>query len=278
MENPAELGLIVVGFAVGTFGSMVGVGGGFVLVPILLVLYPDMPAAELTSVSLAVVLANSLSGTIAYARQKRTDYKSALILGASTLPGAVAGALLVGEIPRQVFDACFAGVLGAAGIFVLARNPRRSMVEPVTGRGVVRRVMRDSLDQRFVYAYKLRTGIAISLVVGFASSLLGIGGGIVHVPLMIWTLHFPVHIAAATSQVILGITAAEGTTVHILRGTLSEGENLTRVAFLAVGTIPGAQLGAFVARRLRGPTITKILGISMMVVGIRLALKALEIA
>lgn len=277
MENPAELGLILVGLGVGAFGALVGVGGGFVLVPILLLLYPDMPADELTSISLAVVLVNSLSGTTAYARQRRTDYRSALLLGASSLPGAVAGALVVGKLPREAFDACFAAVLGGAGIFVLARSPRQSIVQPVTGRWVIRRTMEDSLQQRFAYAYSLWTAIVISVVVGFASSLLGIGGGIVRVPLMIWALHFPVHIAAATSQPILAFTAAEGISVHVLQGTLTGGTTLVRVALLAAGTVPGAQLGAFVARRLRGPVITRILGGSMIIVGVRLALKALQL-
>jgi len=277
VENPAELALILVGLGVGTFGALVGVGGGFVLVPILLLLYPEMPANELTSISLAVVLVNSLSGTAAYARQRRTDYRSALLLGISSLPGAVAGALVVGKLPREAFDASFAAVLGGAGTFVLTRSTRRSIVQPVTGRWVVRRVMEDSLRQRFVYAYGLWTAIVISIVVGFASSLLGIGGGIVRVPLMIWALHFPVHIATATSQVILAMTAAEGISVHVAQGTLSGGSTLTRVVLLAAGTVPGAQLGAFVARRLRGPVITRILGVSMILVGARLALKAIQL-
>lgn len=89
----AYIGLISLGFIVGTYGTLIGAGGGFVLMPILLILYPRESADRLTAISLAVVFFNALSGSGAYARMKRIDYKSGLMFAAATIPGAIIGAL-----------------------------------------------------------------------------------------------------------------------------------------------------------------------------------------
>src|SRR5476649_259311 len=106
----AALVLVAIGFAVGAFSTNVGAGGGFILTPILLVLYPHDPPRTITAISIAVVFFNAGSGSIAYAKQRRIDYRSGLVFGIATLPGAVLGALAVGHVSRRFFDLLMAVV------------------------------------------------------------------------------------------------------------------------------------------------------------------------
>ncbi|MCK9518380.1 MAG: sulfite exporter TauE/SafE family protein [Dehalococcoidia bacterium] len=266
--------MIGLGLAVGTFGTIVGAGGGFVLVPVLLLIYPERDPKVITAMSLFVVTLNAISGSFAYARQRRIDYWSGLWFGLATLPGAVAGALVVAYIPRRTFDAIFGVTLVSIGLYLALRSGVQAIQRPVTGWGVVSRSIGDISGPRFVYSYQLWKGLAISLGVGFLSSLLGIGGGVIHVPVMVTVLHFPVHIATATSQFVLSFMSAQGTAVHFWTGTLGWDEPLEQAVLLAVGAVPGAQLGAFLARRLPAITIMRVLAGALILVGVRLGLKA----
>src|SRR5574341_839850 len=96
-------GLVALGFAVGTYGTIIGLGGGFILVPVLLFLYPEYDPEKFTAVSLAVVFANTVSGSIAYARQGRIDYLTGFVFAAASVPGVVAGVFLVGLMPERAF-------------------------------------------------------------------------------------------------------------------------------------------------------------------------------
>jgi uncharacterized membrane protein YfcA len=112
--------LVSIGFGVGAFGTLIGAGGGFILTPVLLLLYPHESAQTLTAISLAAVFFNAASGSAAYARQRRIDYRSGLVFALATIPGAIGGALLVGDVSRQVFDAIMGAVLAALAIWLLA--------------------------------------------------------------------------------------------------------------------------------------------------------------
>ncbi|MEO6397666.1 MAG: sulfite exporter TauE/SafE family protein [Tepidiformaceae bacterium] len=274
MENQ-DLWLIPLGFAVGAFGTLVGAGGGFVLVPLLLLLYPKKDPETITSMSLLVVCANAASGSLAYARQKRIDYRSGAWFVAGTFPGAIAGAVVVRYIPRREFDAMFATVLILLGAFLLLRSGNTRIADPVTGRGVVRRRITDVHGNTFVYSFHLWKGVLISAFVGFISSLLGIGGGIIHVPVMATMLHFPVHIAAATSHFVLAFMAGEGTAVHFATGALTWDRSLAQALLIGVGAIPGAQVGALLSHRLQGGVIIRALAAALVLVGVRLAVKAI---
>lgn len=272
--QPLDLVLVLLGATVGVFGTLVGAGGGFVLVPVLLLIYPDRKPEEIASIGLFVVFANSVSGSIAYSRQRRIDYRSAAWFAVATFPGALLGAVVVGYIPRRLFDAVFGALLMSLGVFLAVRRMDQAIVPPVTGRGVVRRDIRDREGLRYIYAFHLWKGIAASAVIGFLSSLLGIGGGVIHVPVMATMLHFPIHIATATSQFVLAFMAGEGTAVHFATGTLSWDRSLFQAAMLALGAVAGAQVGARLARRLRGGVILRALALALVVVGFRLLLKA----
>lgn len=260
----------------GAFGTLVGAGGGFALVPVLLLLYPNKTPETITSMSLLVVWANATSGSIAYARQKRIDYRSGFWFVAGTFPGAIAGALVIAYIPRRQFDAMFAIVLIVLGAFLILRSTNTSIVEPVSGRGVVRRQITDVHGNTFAYSFHLWKGVVISTFVGFISSLLGIGGGIIHVPVMATMLHFPVHIAAATSHFVLAFMAAEGTAVHFATGALTWDRSLVQALLIGAGAIPGAQVGALLSHRLHGGVIIRALAAALVLVGARLALKAIS--
>src|SRR5512135_1913736 len=119
-------GLIALGIGVGLFGTMIGAGGGFVLMPVLLLLYPQMPPEHLTAISLAVVFFNALSGSESYAVMRRIDYKSGLMFAAATIPGAVIGALNTGWVPRHVFNGIFGGVLLAGAVFLVIHPEHRT--------------------------------------------------------------------------------------------------------------------------------------------------------
>jgi len=118
------LALVVVGLGIGIFGTLIGAGGGFILMPLLLIVYPQENPELLTSISLAVVFFNALSGTVAYARMKRIDYRSGILFSLATVPGAILGALSTSYIPRRTFNVIFGLALISASLFLFL-NPRR---------------------------------------------------------------------------------------------------------------------------------------------------------
>jgi hypothetical protein len=265
--------LALLGLVVGTFGTLVGAGGGFILTPVLLVLYPGQSAATITSISLVVVFFNAASGSIAYARLRRIDYRSGLQFALAALPGSVAGATAVRFVPVRAFDAIMAVVLGGAAFSVVRLRPHAE--RPVPGGKTTPRHLVDREGIGYTYRVPVRRGIVYSVGVGFLSSFLGIGGGIIHVPLMVGTLGFPMHIATATSHFVLVFMAGAGSITHLVAGTLSVGHGLRRALALSVGVLPGAQVGARLSRRLSGPTIRRLLGIALVALAIRLLIAVL---
>lgn len=258
--------LVLIGFGVGAFGTVIGAGGGFILTPILLLLYPHESAQTLTAISLTAVFFNAASGSAAYARQRRIDYRSGLIFASATVPGAVGGALLVGVVSRQVFDAIMGGVLAALALWLIAgeRWPLRE------ARGhLERRALVDRWGETYEYAVPVRRGVVYSLGVGFLSSFLGIGGGVIHVPLLVRALGFPTHIATATSHFVLAIMAGTGTLTHLVIGSFHH-HGFRRTVALSIGVVAGAQLGARISLRLHGRMIQWLLAVALLALSARL--------
>lgn len=265
VETAVLLGLL--GLGVGAFGTVVGAGGGFILTPILLLLYPHDSPRTLTAISLAVVFFNAASGSVAYARQRRIDYRSGLVFGAATIPGAVGGALAVGITPRRVFELVTAVVLLLLAAWLLLGGGEANGAR--LGRGVARRLT-DRQGRVHEYRVPVLLGSIYSLGVGFFSSFLGIGGGVIHVPVLVRLIGFPTHIATATSHFVLAQMAGAGTVTHAVAGSFGHGHGLRRTAALAVGVVVGAQLGAHVSLRLSGPAIEWLLALALAGLAARL--------
>ncbi len=264
------VGLVVLGFGVGVLGTLVGAGGGFVLTPVLLLLYPRSPAQTITAISIGVVFFNALSGSFAYWRQGRTDYRSGSLFALATLPGAVLGAIAVGAVRRSIFDLIMAAVLLSLGLWLLTSRNKGDVLR----RAGSPRVLTDSTGVVYRFEVPVARGIALSVVVGFASSFLGIGGGVIHVPLLVGALGFPVHIATATSHFVLVFMSGAATLTHLVDGSYHVGTGLRRTLALSMGVIPGAQLGAHLSSRVSGRVITTVLSVTLVALAVRLGIAA----
>lgn len=262
--------LVLLGIGIGAYGTLIGAGGGFVLVPLLLLLYPQARPDIITSISLAVVFFNTLSGSLAYGRMKRIDYKSGAIFSAATIPGAIVGALSTAYVPRRLFDTIF-GVLMilGSGFLLIHPNVAKESSE-TTGRHYLRRTLMEADGNVYTFSYNPWIGVGISVVIGYLSSFLGVGGGFIHVPVLVQLLNFPVHIATATSHFVLAIMSLTGTIVHIMTGTFTEG--IRRTVSLAIGVFLGAPLGAKLSTRVQGSWIIRALAVALAFVGVRLLL------
>ncbi len=259
--------LAAVGFFAGVFGTMIGIGGGVIFVPVFLLFFHFTPQQAIGT-SLVAVFFNALSGSLSYLRQKRVDIRAGWKFALATLPGAWLGAWLAGYFTSQALGLVFGLLLIAIAIFILLRKEPRQKEHP-GGRRT--RTLVDFRGEVFNYGPQEVKGIAISFLVGVISSLLGIGGGIIHVPALIFLLGFPIHIATATSQFVLAVSTFLGGISHFVLG------NVLIMPAIVVGAlaIPGAQIGALLSRRVKGLLIARLLALALLLVGLRLLLKSL---
>lgn len=259
--------LIPLGFLTGAYGSLVGVGGGFILVPVLLMLHAGKSPAIATSISLAVVSVNAVSGSLAYAGMKRIDYARGTLFALATVPGAILGALTTVSIPRTLFEFLFGSfmLIGSVFLFVKPSRSARGNKKQDEPEGAAQASMTTTIPPPDLFSSRLLIGVGVSLGIGFLASFLGIGGGIFHVPMMVYVLSFPVHIATATSQFILAITSLVGTGTHLATGALVEGWQ--QAILLSIGVIFGAQAGARLSRRMHGSWIVRGLALALGITG-----------
>jgi uncharacterized protein len=261
--------LVFIGFVVSAYGSMAGVGGAVLLLPVLLMLFPGARLEVITGISLAVVVISAVSGALAYAHQGRIDYRNGLLFAAATIPATVLGVLALQFVSVALFSVIFALLLLGLAAFILVRPADEGRER--TGSGPACRLV-DRSGQTFTWAFNRWLGAGLSMVIGFMAGLLGIGGGVIHVPVMVYVLCFPVHIATATSYFVLVFTALTGVVTHLVIGSYSS--DWLIIFWLALGVLPGSQLGARLARRLRGKLVIKTLALALVVLGIRMLFEA----
>lgn len=239
--------LIAAGGLAGTLGAMLGIGGGIVLVPALVLVF-GIPLEEAVPASLMCVVANSCAAAAGYVHNHLTDIRLGLTLELSTVLGAICGGL----VAAMVAPAMVAVVFGLFTLYValnmmLLRAPR---AEPAT------------LDGYTPTNYPL--GISGSFVAGGLSALLGVGGGPLKVPLMSYGMRVPFKVASATSNLMIGVTGAASVAAYALRGHLK----LALVSPLVVGVLAGAYVGGRLMPRMPTSVLKKLFaGVLLVVAG-----------
>src|SRR5258708_263373 len=265
--------LILAGFVIGTFGTLIGAGGGFILVPLLILSHPRMPPEIIPAVSIVIVAVNAISGSLAYARSGRIDYKAGFLFALFTIPGSILGVFATQYIPQHIFNISFGILLILLAVFLFIRTLKPALVrenDHQLGKGWIHHSLTDKQGAVFSYTYNQPYGIIVSVLVGFLSPLLGIGGGIIHVPAMVSWLQFPVYVATATSHFILPIMSTVSVVVHALKGSYKDPAVLKIVLALSVGVIPAAQLGAFLSHKIKSRAIIQLLAACLLLVGVRI--------
>lgn len=267
--NVLEVFLIfVLGFAVGVPSSMVGLGGGIIIVPALIILF-QVPAQNAIAISLVAILGTTVSSTIGYIKHKQVDYKLGLLYDILDVPGIVIGAYITTFLPGNIL----AGICGAFILFItiLLIRSKRKPEAPVSipGESGTREWNRIRIDHKGrAISYALRNplwALTSSFVGGLVTGLAGLGGGITDVSSMI-LLGIPTHIAVASSEFAMAITNGVGVVTHGLLNNL-----LIEYAIpLTVGTVIGAQIGVVLARRVKGKIIRNILAILAIISALRL--------
>ncbi|MFB9987021.1 sulfite exporter TauE/SafE family protein [Bacillus benzoevorans] len=267
--------LLIVGLIAGTLGSLVGLGGGIIIVPTLLflgsgtALLSEVSPQVATGTSLLVIIFTGLSSTIAYYKQKKVDYKSGLIFFIGSGPGGIFGAWVNKQLDIDAFSIWF-GLFMIFISFVLMFKDRLKPRNKKTEKGIWRTYV-DASGNVQTYGFQPAAGISISIVVGFLGGLLGIGGGSLLVPAMILLFFFPPHIAVATSMLLLFLTSATSSIAHIYMGNI----NWLYAAALIPGAWIGGKLGASINQKLPSKTIVALLRIVLIMVGARLIYQGL---
>ena len=214
-----QVWLIPLGFAAGILGSMIGLGGGIIVVPVLTFL--GFPPTVAASNSLFAALSNSIASTISYSRQKRIEYFLGLKLGLLAIPGTILGAIISTDIAPDIFKILFGFVLIASAVYIFLRKQIESREKVIS-------------KQMILFA------IASSFFAGIISSFFGIGGGIIFVPLMVVGMGMSMKKAAPTSQLILLFASLSGVIVHSILGH----PDFLQAGFLAIGSFFGGLVGA----------------------------------
>jgi uncharacterized protein len=247
------------GFAIGTFGTLIGAGGGFILVPLLLLGYHFSPP-DAVGTSLSLVFLNALSGSIAYLRQRRVDIALGWRFALATLPGAIGGAYVTRSLSSRTFGQAFGVVLIVVAVFLFLGR-----TAPPSARADSRHLV-DASGGTHHYRVDVWKGVMVSLVVGVMSSVFGIGGGIIHVPFLIVGLGLPVHVATATSHFVLAISAFVGAVTFLALGHV----DLPTFALTGTGVLLGAQVGARMSIGASADVIRRVLAGSLAIVGARM--------
>lgn len=266
------LGAIVVfntGVLIGIIGTLIGAGGGFIHVPVLVIFYGFTPQHAIGT-SMAVVMLNAISGTFAYIAQKRIDYEIGLKYAVAASPGVLVGALLSQYFSVGSFSVIF-GILLVLLSYYLFSEREFSVVRTKVAQRPNTRYLKDAAGEEYAYAPDMSVGFAASTLIGIFSGLFGIGGGIIHVPLMYSVLGIPVHIATATSHFILAVTAFLGSVVFVGLGYV----DLDYAVLLGMGTIIGAGWGARLSLRTRPAVIKKIIALCLFLLALKLLMEVL---
>lgn len=272
--------LLAMGAAVGFLSGMFGVGGGFLITPLLI--FYNIPPAIAVATGANQVVASSTSGALAHFKKGTIDFK----LGTVLLIGGVFGSSLgvwvfsllrsVGQLDLFV-SLLYVALLGTVGGLMLVESVnairRTAGGQPPS----LRRPGQHNWVHRLPLKMRFRTSklfvsvipvLGLGAIIGFLASIMGVGGGFIMVPALIYLLKVPTNVVVGTSLYQIVFTGAYTTIVH---STTNQTVDIVLAFLLMVGGVAGAQYGAKAGQRLRGEQLRALLALLVLAVAVRLA-------
>lgn len=266
------LALGAVGLAVGFVSGVVGIGGGVLIVPFLYAFYghpswagttvaEDLLVTIAHATSLFVIVPTALTGTLTYARAHLVAWRAVLPIAIFSVIAAAVGAIVATKLPAETVSLAFALFLIVTGIQLAGRKPRGDGKPMRLGLGV--------------------TAVTGTLV-GLISSILGVGGGLVAIPMLMYVVRLDVTRVAATSLAVVGLAAASGAITYIVNGLGLPGRppgsigyvHVTAAIPILIGAMIAVRWGARANQKVNRKLLRRIFGIAFILMGLRLALRS----
>lgn len=257
--------LLITGLLAGILGALLGLGGGVIMIPALTILF-KLPIHTAIGISLVGVIATSTGAAIANFSNDRIDTRLAMLLELATTVGAVIGALVSGYINAKTLYLLFAVVL----IYNAYSMYRKAQSEASVGGERVSQT--EGPDRRQYYLRNVPAGFAFSGIAGVMSGLLGIGGGLIKIPVMHFMMGVPLKTATATSNFMIGITATASAFIYYLNGEI----NPMATVPVALGIFAGANIGSRLNRAVSVRTLRRIFVIVFFYVSVQMILKGIR--
>ena len=267
--------LFTIAIIAGTLGALLGLGGGIVIVPALTLLL-GVRIHDAIGASIVSVIATSSGAAATYIRDRLTNLRVGLFLEMGAVPGAVLGALAATVMSGRLLYALFAAFVGysAFAMFRRSQRPPRQTVPPdvlADRLGLHGRYFDHALEQMIQYRVtRVLWGVALMVVAGFASGLLGIGSGVLKVPALDTAMRLPIKASSATSNFMIGVTAAASALLYFNRGDVKP----LLAGPIAVGVLVGAALGARLLPRVPDWLIRRLFVVVLLIVAIQMLQKA----
>ena len=277
------LSLFVLGIVVGIYGVSIGSGGGFITAPQLIILF-DFDYNVAAGTSLVTVALSSVSGSITYLRLGYVYLRAALLFGIVAIPGTILGAFGLRLVSGEVFEFFYGILLGLLGLYVFinSRNARRDFTKIqeedkniriydsfVSHTASVHTADRGS----YKFTYNELLAVITNGLIGFISGFMGIGGGPIRTPALVYLFGFPIYVAIATSLLSQIGIATIGSLTHILEGNV----DLNSAVILGLGMIIGAQIAVKLARMLGELVIMRFLALSSLLISTYLIISGVNL-
>ena len=261
-------------FIAGIIGSLLGLGGGIILVPALTILF-DMPMHEAIGVSFIGVLVNSSSSSLVYIKNRITDMRLSSILELGAVTGSIIGAYAALLIDSNVLSAVFGVVLGYVAIDMYRKLKKNSEDNNIKSRSDDEREYFDeSTNKTITYSViREKEGAILSIIGGIFSGLLGLGGGAIFVPIMNRIMKVPIKVAIATSSFMIGVTSLVGALIFFNNGFI----DITIVPPIILGIFFGAQIGSRINKTIDKQILTNIFCLVLIYIAVRMIVNGLEI-
>ncbi len=279
MTVGSDLGIFAISVAAGLIGALAGVGGGLLIVPALTLLFGvDIRLA--IGASIVSVIATSSGAASAYVRDRITDMRVGMFLELATTSGAVVGAILAAVVAQEFLYL----LLGVVLLFSAAQQvlrlgeelPPSIVASPLTTRlGLVGAYPDARLGRDVSYAaQRVPLGFALMVGAGVVSGLLGIGSGALKVLAMDGAMRLPMKVSSATSNFMIGVTAAASAGIYLSRGDVDP----TIAAPVALGVLAGATIGARILPRMPNRSVRLVFLPVLVVIGLQALARGLGIS